>query len=390
MLGKQHTAKFGTNSTASQSISADLITTSEWPIYMLKPPLEQCHHSLESSDHGVPEAETLAGRDGSVTGLNYSQVEVFSQSNMQLATPVTSFETMSSYRPEIYTSAVLVSLFSYRNREIAATKYMRVNQYTMLFSHIPRQWVRLTVSITTSIESIYWALEKVAYTHLKTCQSLPRNVVGDLQKFLTSRHNVEQDTHLSVFLGKDQARDSGIETTRLPIRIDKPAFDAKVYLQAITNLLQHMRCPHYYDKDLVRIPVHLQSPDNCFVTYLDTGWVSEIRFGSDKTLIDSHLYVLEILHCLQGAPGISPFVGVLLDPQTNAVNAFLSELPAKGKLARILNKAKVTGQPVSQERRSRWCKEIVQCVTEIHSKRYVVGFLGESPLTGISIDANGK
>ena len=87
----------------------------------------------------------------------------------------------------------------------------------------------------------------------------------------------------------------------------------------------------YLDRELIqRRPISRRRATNVFITYLQQRWVLECRVGSEKSQIDSNMYILEFLHCLRGAPGINLFVGVVLDEDSSIINAFLCELPAKG------------------------------------------------------------
>ncbi|KAL8692620.1 MAG: hypothetical protein Q9218_002384 [Villophora microphyllina] len=364
-------------------------SSSEAPSFVLRPPMGTFGHILEESDHQdtdpmkLSEASTCAPQTTSV------QARQFHKSLARQPISTSSFERLPSFRPETYTSDVPVILFSYYNREIAATEYNRVNQCTMFYSHASRLWARLTVSITTSIESKYWDLGKVKYIDPKRAYPLPKSLIADLQAFLQSRQNVEQDAHLSIYLGNQSTPNRKGKVSSLPVHFIKPPFQAKTYLQNITSMIKHMGCPHYLEKDLVHRPLHRIRPNNCFITHIGSRWVSEQRFGSDKSQIDSQLYIMQVLHCLQGTPGISPFVGVVQDERTSIINAFLSELPAKGKIFGVLTKARKSGRPVPWERRKRWCRQIVRAVAEMHSKGFVVGFLGERPICGIAIDAKG-
>lgn len=91
----------------------------------------------------------------------------------------------------------------------------------------------------------------------------------------------------------------------------------------------------------------MRRPNNFFIAYLQSRWVLEYRFGSDKPHIDAHVYILEVLHCLRGAPGINPFIGVVLDDDSGIINGFLCELPAKGKLFHLTTNANKSSQPVT-------------------------------------------
>lgn len=79
--------------------------------------------------------------------------------------------------------------------------------------------------------------------------------------------------------------------------------------------------------------------------------------------IDSCLYILRVLRCLKGATGINPFIGVVLDEDSDIINSFLCELPAKGPLYEIMARAIKSGQPVDWERREKWCRQYIPTIS---------------------------
>ena len=127
-------------------------------------------------------------------------------------------------------------------------------------------------------------------------------------------------------------------------------------------MLYHMNCPRYPESKLVRRPLYKYRLDYLFVTFVDSRWVLEIRFGSHKSQIDSQLYTCRALHCLRGSPGIGTFVGVVVDERSGLVTAYLTELPGKGALSYVMAKADSTNIPISWIQRVMWSKQIVQAV----------------------------
>ncbi|MCJ1383577.1 hypothetical protein MMC17_006691 [Xylographa soralifera] len=161
----------------------------------------------------------------------------------------------------------------------------------------------------------------------------------------------------------------------------------KTYLKQITERIYHLNCPQYSERELVQRPWG----SNRFIAFLQSRWVIECRFGPSKFQIDSDLYTLHVLHSLKGKPGISPFVGIVLDGENgenDIIKGFLYELPAKGPIFGIIVRANKSGEPVTFERREKWCRQIIQGVAEVHSKGFVVGSLGEAKKSRIGIDGN--
>ena len=303
------------------------------------------------------------------------------------------FETLPTFRPQGYTAhRGTPTLLTYCNHEIYSTEHIRVSQFGMFYSRGPGQWTRFTIRITRSPESRYWDLDTVKCFGLVVVggvsHTLPARLTSMLENSLACGPNLEQDSYLSVYLGNDFERGEVQRTSTLPVQRSRPSSEIKAYLQEVTSMVEHLNCPRYADRQLFQLPLTRPRPTNLFIAYLEKRWVLASRFGSDKQQIQSDVYILQALHCLRGAPGINPFIGVALDEDTGIITAFLSELPAKGRLSRIMAEANNSGHPVSWQRREAWCRQIVEGVAEMHSKGFVIGSLGEEPDAGVAIDAS--
>ena len=358
---------------------------------LLRPSMRTFSHFLESSSFHDTDTAIVQDKNTSALWLPQAQAQSLDNQMVQRAVPASSFEMSASFLPEIYTVLdATPTLVSYYNREVDVTEYTRVNQCTMLYSKAPRQWIRLTVSITTSVESIYWNIlnMKCAFLAPKVAHQLPIPLISALENFLRSCQNLKQDSHLSVFLGNRSDLEKKEKAPKLSVKFIVPHFQAKAYLQQITSMVHHWNCPRYSERDLIQRPLYRRLPNNLFIAYLQSRWVLEFRFGSDKTQIDSHIYILQVLHCLQGASGINPLIGVVLDEDSGIINAFLCELPANGRLFRIMNNANKSGRPVTWDRREKWCRQIVQSIAEMHSKAFVAGFLADLPDCAVAVDGN--
>jgi hypothetical protein len=150
-----------------------------------------------------------------------------------------------------------------------------------------------------------------------------------------------------------------------------------------TSFLYHSNCPWYSEKVIDQIPLKRRI-GRFFISYFQSRWVLDFRFGSSKEQIDSVLYHLQVLYCLRGTNRICPFIGVVLDQETGVIKSFLAEMPAKGPLSRMME----SGTHISMERRIRWCKEITQAVAQVHTLGlgFVVGNLGDYFKNGVGID----
>jgi serine/threonine protein kinase len=300
--------------------------------------------------------------------------------------PAGMLELSSSFWPETYTCTDAVpKLFNYTTYQENATDFTRVNHYAIFYAKGPRQWMRITASVTFGIESLLWDCERVA-TSSGSAYEPPGGLDSLLEAFLNSHPNLEQDTYLKVYLGSQRDAREINRALKTQIHIAKPAFQATAYMKMITSMLYHSDCRRISEKELAQIPLRSRRIGRYFISYFRSQWVLDFRFGSSKEQIDSVYYHLQVLRCLQGASRICPFIGVVIDQDTAIVKSFLAEMPAKGPLLGMIVRNTQSGTPISLERRERWCKEITQAVAQVHSKGIVVGNLGDHLRNGVGID----
>ena len=83
------------------------------------------------------------------------------------------------------------------------------------------------------------------------------------------------------------------------------------------------------------------------------------------------LYNIRLLLCMKGTPGFAKLVGVVTDKYITQVKSFLIEFPrARHRLDDIAQ-----GRPLPWSRRERWARQLLECVSEAHSKGFVIGTL---------------
>ena len=310
----------------------------------------------------------------------------------RLPAPASILELLPSFRPAHYTSCDPVpNLVNFCDMRVTSTQRARVVHLGMFYQqqaspgHTCRHWTRMTLRITVTRESRYWNMHKVRASALDpvTAYSLPTGLLKTLERSLESQQRIAQDACVSVHLDSDSSQ--GHHLLALG-NYSEPPSQVMRCLQQITTWTRHMNCPRYYEQDLEHQPLNPNRPTNWYIAFLDSRWVMETRFGPDLDRLLADLYVLQVLHCLQGTPGIAKFIGVVLD-RSGLISAFLSELPAKGKLCRNLAGDVDSGQRISWRRRERWCKQIVQAVAAVHRAAFVVGNMCKTPDLGIAIDA---
>ena len=310
----------------------------------------------------------------------------------RLPAPASILEMSPSFRPAHYTNCdPTPNLVNFCDMRVTSTQRARVVHLGMFYQqqaspgHMCRHWTRMTLRITVTRESRYWNMHKMRASALDpvTAYSLPTGLLKALERSLESRERFGQDSCLSVHLDSDSSQGHHVLALE---SYSEPPNQVMRCLQQITIWTRHMNCPRYHEQDLEHQPLNPNRPTNWYIAFLDSRWVMETRFGPDLDRLLADLYVLQVLHCLQGTPGIAKFTGVVLD-RSGLISAFLSELPTKGKLCRNLSDDANGGQRVSWQRRERWCKQVVQAVAAVHRAAFVVGNMCKTPDLGIAIDA---
>ena len=310
------------------------------------------------------------------------------------AAPAGLLESSPSYVLETYTTCDSTpNLVSLSDVQVSSTQRARVQDLEIFYHRTSRvelgcrRWIRITLRMTVTRQSRYWKMNKVrAHTLVNRPQAynLPNSLFKLLEEGLESQTSIDMDSLFSVVL------DGMPRPGRHALVLTKywwPPCQVVRCLQEITSWTYHMGCPRYLEQDVIHQPLNKGKPSNCFIAFLDSKWVMETRFGSDLERVHAELYVLQMMHCLQGKPGIASLIGVVLD-RHGLVSAFLSELPANGRLCRAWIDAIDSSQSVAWHRREKWCKQVVKAVADIHKAGFVNGSCCTGPDLGLAIDAD--
>jgi len=310
--------------------------------------------------------------------------------SLQQTSPASSFELSPSFRPEIYTifKSGTTRLVAYSGRQEHITDYTKVNRYEIMYLSKPREWMRLSMTITISVESRYWKYTGLAAGDVplgwRRPNHLPLCLHSALETILASQLPLEQDSHLVIYLGGHSDLDDIGGLSRLLKNVKKSP-TTEEYLWTVTDRLYHLNVPWYLETAVITHPISRDMQAMSF-SFLESRWVLDNRFGSHIPQIDLMLYELRVLNSLRGAPSINPFIGIVVDPETTIAKRFLSELPAHRQLLAMLDEACKSGVIFTCDRCEKWCRQIIQGVAETHAKEFVVGLLGEKLKDGVGIN----
>ncbi|KAI1140559.1 hypothetical protein F5Y05DRAFT_322100 [Hypoxylon sp. FL0543] len=305
------------------------------------------------------------------------------------ALPASSFELATTFRPEIYTSFNAgSSLFCYAGHQEQDIGFTRVNRYEMMYSSKPREFTRVSVSVTISVESRWYSVTAPVATvgfAWRRQQSLPARLHSAIERILKSRPTLTQDSHLRIYLGSRSDLDDLEGSSTVPVEICT-SMRNEAYLRIITDMLHHLNMPWYFETDLIPFPLPQNTSNVNFISFWESRWVLDNRFESLSEQIDWKLYELRVLHSLRGVPRINPFIGAVVNQSSGIVKGFLSELPAKRQLLATIRRICESGKLVEWKRCAKWCRQLVQGVAEVHGKGLLVGILGDEMKDGVGID----
>lgn len=312
--------------------------------------------------------------------------------------PASSFELLESFRPETFTSfdagPRLLSLSSFEEPQAGHTRLLR---FGLMYSTAPSRWTRLSVTVTVSTDSRYWDLlrgpgRNVAFTRLGG-RPLPASLHSELEKTLLAVPSpLEQDSRLEVFLGS-RFDDIGLEQVRSRLEEGREAIETapgvRAELQKLTQKLIHLNVPWYLERQVPSIPFSLQHGwSTTFISFLGSRWVVDCRFEAFEEKMNIAIYELEALVALRGAPRVVSFVGTIMDESSGIISGFMFELPAQKNLVQFLDGAHSAGTRIEPERWLKWYRQLVEGVSQVHARGFVLGRLGNRTKDAVGLDEN--
>lgn len=102
--------------------------------------------------------------------------------------------------------------------------------------------------------------------------------------------------------------------------------------------------------------------------------------------IDEIMYELLSLHSLRGSSGFTPFIGIVFNGTSGIAQGYLCSVPVYRQLLAVLRKAAQLKNPIGRERGEKWCRQLVEAVSEAHTKGITIGILGEEVRDGVGLD----
>ncbi|KAN0102667.1 hypothetical protein V8E51_010980 [Hyaloscypha variabilis] len=296
------------------------------------------------------------------------------------ANPASPFELSQNFFPELYTSEGHLSNFRLAMcsaYEESCSAYFRTNFYQFFFSKTPRQHYRVSLSITVSRSSGYWDLIKISpaphqgRVWVPNNCLLPHSLSTRAENFISEIENLQDDTHLTLSLTercRSPSKDLEEEFQILPRRVMTP-----VSSQEILALLEDLGCPRYFEHELIQIA--MIRTQNQFATCAKGKLFYETKFTTSSPT-SSSLYQIQLLHCMKGASGIPKFAGIVVDSTGMRLKGYLTEVLPQGWPFDLIYEEATAGRKLPWTRRERWARQIVEAVSQVHSKGFVIGTSG--------------
>ncbi len=265
--------------------------------------------------------------------------------------------------------------------EELTTCNLRSNVYKVFYLKSPRQWCRLIISIQIHRSSIYWPATKTAQHEnarpLVGSASLPYSLINAIQDFLRAE-NVEDDNSLQFSLTGDDS----IQKQQCKSRSKLLAMVTKFSSAVPTALafLDDLGCRQYFESEVTQVELHDES---YFISCIGGKLVYEVKFANPVPSCEL-LYNIRVLHCMNGVSSFPNLVGVVVDDSGKYLKSYCLEFPkARKNLSQALEDLSV---PWAQ--RERWAKQLVEGVSQLHDRGFVVGTLLADRSTVIIEESN--
>lgn len=280
--------------------------------------------------------------------------------------------------PETYTMG-MASLIFYDSQEVSRSMNHRDVTYT-LFLQRRRQFTRVTVHMEINRDSAYWpALRaKPASIGYRKAYEPPATLRDALYTFLQGQKTLPQDAQIDLFLGH---RQGNFKVDRNPRQKRK----TQQYLQQISAEATQMNYPRYKERELHHSPVSWKYEAVRLQAKLRSGWAIEVRFNARDDHMDEEWYALRILHNLHTKKCFGSLLG-LVEDEDGKINGYLCRNPSLGPLLDVFSRAKQHGVLVDWALRERWCRQIIQGISDLHGNGFRHGSLGRFLRNGLYID----
>ncbi|KAH7080204.1 hypothetical protein BKA63DRAFT_237873 [Paraphoma chrysanthemicola] len=255
----------------------------------------------------------------------------------------------------------------------------RINCYRVLFSKSRNVRCQLAVSVTIPKASKYWLVTKLSsepYScgdtmFLAEAGSLPQTLQDRMYDVLSKQDELHDNGHVVLALADDDEslelvpEDSDQTSTPAPILVDTPRGNL-----TIAAYLETLGCKVYTEKE-VRTISGFQPPKH-FLSSVDGVLVEEVMCNRNPPSAN-FLNSIQAFHDMQSIPGLLSLKGVVLNESRAVLRSYLLEIPHT-KCALLLDHLSAPDR-TSWEERAMFAHKLIEIISQVHSKGYIVGTL---------------
>lgn len=326
--------------------------------------------ALESSNSSITKLADM-NHIQDTTGQVFSGNKQECRLDHLCAQPASLFEASQNFRPHIYTNRniipkLVITGFHEESSSISAS----TNCYRVLYFQPPSRWVHFNVSLEIPRSSMYWVTARVSRREkarlglvIPFCVAV--SLLAKLQTALEKLGNIEENSRIRLWLSDDDTRELDVLGTA------QPAKSSEATERAILTNLCHLGCPRYSEDEVIQLAL-LELPDR-FVSCFEGKLVEEVKSLHHPPISD-FVYNIQLLHCLGDVPGIVRLAGVVVDTAKHHLKSYLVKLP-DSKCEHLLYRASKFSWPRSWQLIESWARQLVQVISAVHTRGYVVGTL---------------
>lgn len=301
--------------------------------------------------------------------------------------PLSPLEASSNFFPETYTtrqrlpinSLVVISSMG------RSSDNSRTNFYRFFYQKSPRQWCNLSISLSISRSSRFWAVTEISeeLSSTNAAPSLPTTLLLQFQDYLAKAEQIDENTHFGLSInGEENVQTEGSGHHDLQAHPFSTAAVSIDTSQKILTSLDDLGCPRFLETEIIQMGI-IGRP--CWYASCVAGTlVLEIKFGFSSLANSDVMYNIKVLRCLRNNPHFVKFVGIVVDHFEKSLKSYLFEFP-RGKWSHIDSQL-TAEQNIPWGRRENLARQIVEGVKEVHSRGFVIGTLLRTPLPVLADD----
>ena len=224
---------------------------------------------------------------------------------------------------------------------------------------------------------MYWAATRISQHEDRTrdtqfltgVAALPSSLLTQIQGFLSRVEDLDDDAHLQLSLSNQDIVQK--QHHKSPIQSCPTNTASSTASQEIFTFLDDLGCPRYFEDQLTQIT--LLEPPYRFVTCFNGRVICETKFGRSLPSYEL-LYNIKVLRCMDGVSGFAKFVGIVVDTTGKHLKSYLIEVPRT--TWSLIPYEMTQNRFVPWKRRENWARQLVERISQVHSKGLVVGTLG--------------